>query len=100
MKRGLPLVLNDKTQVQMYEFLEQENIQLKFDAKGKPVSKKVMTNDFRTNTFNETKFEFSKEGYPMMTEAVKIRRDKNGKLIRKETYEKSDVAGMFIVKYG
>lgn len=26
MKRGLPLVLNDKTQVQMYEFLEQENI--------------------------------------------------------------------------
>jgi len=26
MKRGLPLVLNDKTQVQMYEFLEQINI--------------------------------------------------------------------------
>ena len=79
--------------------LEQENIQLKFDAKGNPTSKRVMTNDFRTNTFNETKFEFSKEGYPMMTEAVKIRRDKNGKLIRKETYEKSDVDGMFNVKY-
>ena len=79
--------------------LEQENIQLKFNAKGKAISKKVMTQDFRTNTFNETKFEFSKEGYPMMTEAVKIRRDKNGKLIRKETYEKSDVDGMFNVKY-
>ena len=79
--------------------LEQENIQLKFDAKGKPVSKKVMTNDFRTNTFNETKFEFSKEGYPMMTEAIKICRDKNGNLKRKEFYEKSDVDGMFNVKY-
>ena len=94
-KNGSTLRLLDKD----LNTLEQENIQLKFDAKGKPVSKKVMTNDFRTNTFNETKFEFSKEGYPMMTEAVKIRRDKNGKLIRKETYEKSDVAGMFNVKY-
>ena len=94
-KNGSTLRLLDKD----LNTLEQENIQLKFDAKGKPVSKKVMTNDFRTNTFNETKFEFSKEGYPMMTEAVKIRRDKNGKLIRKETYEKSDVVGMFNVKY-
>ncbi len=79
--------------------LEQENIQVTFDKKGNPTSKKVMTNDFRTNTFNETKFAFSKEGYPMMTEATKIRRDKQGRLIRKETYEKSDVDGMFNVKY-
>ena len=94
-KNGSTLRLLDKD----LNTLEQENIQLKFDAKGKPVSKKVMTNDFRTNTFNETKFEFSKEGYPMMTEAIKICRDKNGNLKRKEFYEKSDVGGMFNVKY-
>lgn len=94
-KNGSTLRLLDKE----LNTLEQENIQLKFDAKGNPTSKKVLTNDFRTNTLNETKFEYSKEGYPMMTEAVKIRRDKNGKLIRKETYEKSDVDGMFNVKY-
>ncbi len=94
-KNGSNLRLLDKN----LNTLEQENIQIKFDKKGKPSSKTVMTNDFRTNTFNETKFAFSKEGYPMMTEATKIRRDKQGRLIRKETYEKSDVDGMFNVKY-
>lgn len=94
-KNGSNLRLLDKN----LNTLEQENIQIKFDKKGNPMSKTIMTNDFRTNTFNETKFAFSKEGYPMMTEATKIRRDKQGRLIRKETYQKSDIAGMFNVKY-
>jgi len=34
-----------------------------------------------------------------MVGAVKIRRDNQNKLIRKETYDKSDVEGMFNVKY-
>lgn len=94
-KEGSNLRLLDKD----LNVLEQESIRLKFDKAGNPVSKKVLTTDFRTNTLNETKFEYSKQGYPMMVEATKIRRDEQGRLIRKETYEKSDVEGMFNVKY-
>lgn len=79
--------------------LEQESTTVKYDNTGYPVSKKVMSTDFRTNTFCETKFEFTKERYPVMVSAVKIRRDNQNRLIRKETYEKSDVDGMFNVKY-
>jgi len=79
--------------------LEQESIKFNYNSNGKPSHKTVMTTDFRTNTFSETKFEYTKEGYPMMVNAVKIRRDNNNKLIRKETYDKSDVEGMFNVKY-
>ena len=94
-KNGTTLRLLDKN----LNTLEQESIQFEYDDKGNAISKKVMTNDFRTNTFNESKFTFSKEGYPILNEAMKIRRDKNGKLIRKEIYEKSDVEGIFNVKY-
>jgi len=79
--------------------LEQESTKMAYDKNGKPTSKTVLTTDFRTNTFCETKFEYTKEGYPMMVSAVKIRRDNQNELIRKETYEKSDVDGMFNVKY-
>ncbi len=79
--------------------LEQESTTVKYDNTGYPVSKKVMSTDFRTNTFCETKFEFTKERYPVMVSAVKIRRDNQNRLIRKETYEKSNVDGMFNVKY-
>lgn len=79
--------------------LEQETIHIKYDSDDNPVSKKVMTTDFRTNTFNETKFEYTQEGYPVMSEAVKIKRDAQNRLIRKETYEKSDIEGMYNVKY-
>ena len=34
-----------------------------------------------------------------MSKAVKIKRDAQNRLLRKETYEKSDVEGMFNVKY-
>ena len=80
--------------------LEQENVKYEYDKKGYPVSKTVMTNDFRTNTFCESKFKFDKEYYqPIMTEATKIRRDSQNRLIRKETYEMSDIEGMYNVKY-
>lgn len=80
--------------------LEQENIKYEYDKKGNPVSKTVMTSDFRTNTFCESKFKFDKEYYqPIMTEATKVRRDKQNRLIRKETYEMSDIEGMYNVKY-
>ena len=80
--------------------LEQENIKYEYDKKGYPVSKTVMTNDFRTNTFCESKFKFDKEYYqPIMTEATKVRRDKQNRLIRKEFYEMSDIEGMYNVKY-
>lgn len=93
-KKGSNLKLLDKD----LNVLAQENT--KVEWKGlKPVSKTVMTEDFRTNTFNETKFGFDNDGYPVMTSAIKIRRDKQNRLIRKETYEKSDVDGMFNVKY-
>lgn len=79
--------------------LEQESTKINFDEKGHPTSKTVLTTDFRTNTFCETKFDFTKEGYPQMVSATKIRRDQHDRLIRKETYEKSDIDGMFNVKY-
>ena len=80
--------------------LEQENIKYEYDKNDNPVSKTVMTSDFRTNTFCESKFKFDKEYYqPIMTEATKIRRDSQNRLIRKEIYEKSDIEGMYNVKY-
>ena len=57
-KNGTTLRLLDKN----LNTLEQESIQFEYDDKGNAISKKVMTNDFRTNTFNESKFTFSKEG--------------------------------------
>ena len=79
--------------------LEQESRRVNVDDEGYPVSKKILTQDFRTNTFCETKFEYTPEGYPIMSKAVKIKRDAQNRLLRKETYEKSDVEGMFNVKY-
>ena len=92
--KGSNLKLLDKD----LNVLAQENTKIEWNGK-KPVSKTVLTEDFRTNTFNETKFSFDSDGYPNLTSAIKIRRDKNNKLIRKETYEKSDVPGMLNVKY-
>ena len=92
--KGSNLKLLDKD----LNVLAQESTKLEWKGR-KPVSKTVMTNDFRTNTFNETKFAFDKDGYPYMESAIKIKRDKQNRLIRKETYEKSDVPGMFNVKY-
>ena len=63
--------------------LAQESTKIKWKGKN-PVSKTVMTQDFRTNTFNETKFGFDKDGYPYMESAIKIRRDKQNRLIRKK----------------
>ncbi len=92
--KGSNLKLLDKN----LNVLAQESTKLEWKGKN-PVSKTVLTTDFRTNTLNETKFGFDKDGYPYMESAVKIRRDKQNRLIRKETYEKSDVPGMFNVKY-
>ena len=92
--KGSNLKLLDKD----LNVLAQESTKLEWKGR-KPVSKTVMTNDFRTNTFNETKFAFDKDGYPYMESALKIKRDKNNRLCRKEYYEKSDVPGMFNVKY-
>ena len=92
--KGSNLKLLDKD----LNVLAQESTKLEWKGR-KPVSKTVMTEDFRTNTFNETKFGFDKEGYPVMTSAIKIKRDKQNRLVRKETYEKSDVDGTFNVKY-
>ena len=92
--KGSNLKLLDKD----LNVLAQESTKLEWKGR-KPVAKTVMTEDFRTNTFNETKFGFDKDGYPYMDSAIKIKRDKQNRLIRKETYEKSDVPGMFNVKY-
>lgn len=94
---------DDSTNIKLLDkdlnILEQESIQITSDKNGKPVSKTVKTKDFRTNTFNETRFEYTPEGYPMMTESIKIKRDGQDRLIRKETYKKSEVDGMFNVQY-
>lgn len=78
--------------------LEQENTKYVYDKKGYPTSKTVLTNDFRTNTFCETKFNIV-DLHPEMISATKVKRDKQNRLIRKEIYEKSDIEGMFNVKY-
>ena len=78
--------------------LTQESTTVKYSGKT-PVSETVMTTDFRTNTFNEAKFDYDEYGLKVLTEATKIKRDKQNRLIRKETYEKSDVAGVYNIKY-
>lgn len=78
--------------------LVQESETIKY-SNDEPVSKTVMTNDFRTNTFTESKFKFDERGYEIMTESVKIKRDKQNRLIRKEIYQKSDLPGVYNVKY-
>lgn len=47
MKKGLPLVLNDKTQVQLYEFLEENNIH------GKQIH--VVKGDLHSNSYTSCK---------------------------------------------
>ena len=79
--------------------LEIEKTKVDYDKEGYPTAKTVMTNDLRTNTFCETKYEIGESRIPVMSSAVKIKRDAHNRLIRKETYEKSDVEGMFNVKY-
>ena len=79
--------------------LEIEKTKVDYDKEGNPTAKTVMTNDLRTNTFCETKYDIGELRIPVMSSAVKIKRDAHNRLVRKETYEKSDVEGMFNVKY-
>lgn len=79
--------------------VEQEKIKIDYNKNGKPTNKTVLTQDFRTNTFNETKFAFDNNDYPVMTSAIKIKHDGQNRLIRKEIYEKSDVDGIYNIKY-
>lgn len=79
--------------------LENEKTKIEFNPNGKPIKKTVISQDFRTNTFNETIYSFDKKGYPTVTSATKIKHDKQNRLIRKEIYEQSDVEGMYNVKY-
>ena len=78
--------------------LANESTKTKYDGK-KTVSKTVITNDLRTNTLNESKFVFDENNLPVMTDSIRIKRDKQNRLIRKETYTKSDVSGVYNIQY-
>ncbi len=60
----------------------------------------VETMDYRTNTFDKILLN-KNEKYNMyvVNNQIKIKRDKQGRLIRKETIEKSEIPGMYNVKY-
>lgn len=70
----------------------------KTDAKtGKRL---VQTMDYRTNTFDKILMNKNdKFNMYVVNNQVKIRRDKQGKLIRKETIQQSEIPGMYNVKY-
>lgn len=60
----------------------------------------VETMDYRTNTFDKILMN-KNEKYNMyvVNNQIKIKRDKQGRLIRKETIEQSEIPGMYNVKY-
>ena len=79
--------------------LENEKVKLDYNPNGKLIKKTVVSQDFRTNTFNETVYSYDKKGYPSVATAVKIKHDKQNRLVRKEFYEQSNVEGVYNVKY-
>lgn len=60
----------------------------------------VQTMDYRTNTFDKILMnKHEKYNMYVVNNQIKIKRDKQGRLIRKETIEQSEIPGMYNVKY-
>jgi len=70
----------------------------KLNSKGN--KKLVQTMDYRTNTFDKILMN-KRDDFNMFVvdNQIKIRRDKQGRLIRKETIEQSEIPGMYNVRY-
>ena len=60
----------------------------------------VETMDYRTNTFDKILMNKNEKfNMYVVNKQIKIKRDKQGRLIRKETIEQSEIPGMYNVKY-
>ncbi|MBR1907634.1 hypothetical protein IJ818_01710 [bacterium] len=70
----------------------------KLNDKGN--KKLVQTMDYRTNTFDKILMNKRDDfNIFVVDKQIKIKRDKQGRLIRKETIEQSEIPGMYNVKY-
>ena len=56
-------------------------------------------NDVRNNTTSKVRLTVDDEGYPTVTHEIRVVKDKNGKVVRKEYTAPSDVKGVFDIKY-
>lgn len=57
------------------------------------------SNDYRNNTTSKVRMELDKDYYPIVTDEVKIVRDKNNNIIRKELMTHSVIDGAYDQKY-
>ena len=56
-------------------------------------------NDLRTNTASKVRLTVDEQGYPTVTHEIRVIKDKNGKVVRKEYTAPSEVNGVFDIKY-
>ena len=57
------------------------------------------TNDLRNNTTSKVRLTIDDQGYPTVTHEIRVIKDKEGKVVRKEYTAPSDVKGIFDIKY-
>ncbi len=74
-----------------------ENMSL-YQSKGTVYQIKKV-NDLRNNTTSKVRLTVGNDGYPTVTHEIRIVKDKDGKVVRKEYTAPSDVNGVFDIKY-
>ena len=74
-----------------------ENMSL-YQSKGTVYQIKKV-NDLRNNTASKVRLTVDEQGYPTVTHEIRVVKDKNGKVVRKEYTAPSDVNGVFDIKY-
>ena len=73
-----------------------ENMSL-YQSKGKLYQIKKV-NDLRNNTTSKVRLEVI-DGYPQVTHEIRVVKDKDGKVVRKEYTAPSDIPGVFDIKH-
>jgi len=59
----------------------------------------IKAEDYRNNTTTKVRNEIDKEGYPLVTDEVRIVRDKQNNIVRKEYMTHSEITGAYDQKY-
>ncbi len=69
-----------------------------YESKGK-MYMIIKAEDYRNNTTTKVRNEIDKEGYPLVTDEVRIVRDKQNNIVRKEYMTHSEITGAYDQKY-
>ncbi len=70
-----------------------------FDQNGDKIYMITKNKDYRNNTTTKVRAEIDDNGYPIVTDEVRIVRDKDNKIVRKEMMTHSQVTGAYDHKY-